>query len=45
MNDANPIRIGGLGNVGHMCQRSACAIVEDAYLSGAFSIAHELGHV
>lgn len=45
LNADQPIRIGGLADVGSMCERSACAIVEDGYLASAFSIAHELGHM
>ncbi|XP_021708410.1 A disintegrin and metalloproteinase with thrombospondin motifs 9 isoform X4 [Aedes aegypti] len=35
----------GLAELGTMCKRSSCAIVQDNGLSAAFTIAHELGHV
>ena len=35
----------GLAELGTMCGRSSCAIVQDNGLSAAFTIAHELGHV
>lgn len=45
LNADKPIAIGGLADVGKMCEPSACAIVEDGYLASAFSMAHELGHM
>ncbi len=35
----------GLAELGTMCDRHSCAIVQDNGLSAAFTIAHELGHV
>jgi len=35
----------GLAELGTMCDRSSCAIVQDNGLSASFTIAHELGHV
>ena len=35
----------GLAELGTMCGKHSCAIVQDNGLSAAFTIAHELGHV
>jgi a disintegrin and metalloproteinase with thrombospondin motifs 9 len=35
----------GLAELGTMCKKQSCAIVQDNGLSAAFTIAHELGHV
>ena len=35
----------GLAELGTMCERHSCAVVQDNGLSAAFTIAHELGHV
>lgn len=35
----------GLAELGTMCKKKSCAIVQDNGLSAAFTIAHELGHV
>ena len=35
----------GLAELGTMCGKHSCAVVQDNGLSAAFTIAHELGHV
>ena len=35
----------GLAELGTMCNKHSCAIVQDNGLSAAFTVAHELGHV
>ena len=35
----------GLAELGTMCDKHSCAIVQDNGLSAAFTVAHELGHV
>ena len=35
----------GLAELGTMCGKHSCAIVQDNGLSAAFTIAHEFGHM
>lgn len=43
-NERTPAALGGLANERTMCQRNACLIIEDGFVSGGWTAAHELGH-
>ncbi|XP_029407527.2 A disintegrin and metalloproteinase with thrombospondin motifs 9 isoform X2 [Bactrocera dorsalis] len=44
-NEGEPCDTLGLAELGTVCKRRSCAIVQDNGLPAAFTIAHELGHV